>query len=1335
MKQGARLFQYLAVAVFAAAAGMVQGAEATTPSLSASDHNGKTYAATLDMNNDGTWAAVLTVQFNTPMAFHTDQNDALQEIVINVGVPTTNVYSPVRGSAIEFDANSVKVFYLPPQEEGLRLITESYSSLYISGTALKSADTGTALAEFGQLGPYASGADFDASDSAVRWQSDSAAPSVASATLDRDSRTLRIVSDESLALGEYRNVPTSSVEDFGALTASNVTKFHIRDGPSGTSGQAMSGAGSLSLHGEPVHEIRFVLTQAQLTAVAGYTDPHLHIEAEGIGGMGSGAEPRVDLNAAIAEQINYLPRISAAQLDAGARTLSLTFDEQVTKGSGSFYIRDSQTGQYLAATDVLGTLETVSGTAGSANLTATHVATVEAMSTPHLHLYGGAVEDSGGAANAYRTVSLTVTNAEPSLSAATIDRASRQLTLTFNKAVAAGTGNIDIRDGAGATYDASRDVRIAAGTFSFAGNSATAILSSADLTKAAQMADPRVYLDASVVTGPGSRGNAALTAGHGVVFSPQLASAALAPETGELSATFSEPVAAVQSSRAVVYAAPSGDTDGFTAGTDVRLHLSGTASSHAATITAAELGRILAMSSPRLYAEAGAVEASGLANGANSVALAVAAPAVSSATINYATGAVAITFTYAVSAGSGNIELVNSASAQYDSSTHVRVPVSGAAVSGSQVTFTLSAQDRLKAVAMGSSLWLRLPAGAVSGVGGNEAAARPFDTPSLPALYDGGRPYAGTLDMNNDGTWAAVLTLSFDTPLRFQTGEADALAGIAVKAGAEVDPLRGAEAGSVRGSAIEVDGSTVKIFYPPSAEDKLRMIGESHVSLYVSGTALESSHTGEAVAEFGRQGQYESGALFADSGTALLWTGDVSAPQVASAALGRDSGTLSIVADESLAFGQYSRGSEAPQQYDATVPSANATKFHIRDGEQATSGLSMSDSNAPSVHGSPVHEIRFVLTPAQLATALGYAAPHLHVEASAFDGISGGISAIHKAPNEAVVKPLVLRIDVPDTTPPLPPLISTAQALISSSTYQISGTAEAGSLVTVTGSVNAGSATTVYSTKTATAAAGAWQVTLDIAEGLNEIRATAADPSGNESTPSDPLYVTKDTTPPYLESAEINDRRTITVVFSEPVSAGASSSTHVWTLSGSRAGGLTVPGHPEVASSRTVDLAVSDPLDLSAQDWVLRYSSESFTGSFGRPDRAGGGLGHRGRAGPGDARVGHRGAVRLLQDGRDVRAHRARRSDEAAVHRHNAQGRLCHSALVGHVPRQARDRRVGDRALRGGLLCAPDGPGRAGREHTPGAVRAGAARSAAGRRRVGLRRPVFPGRRGRLAGR
>ena len=400
MKQGVRLFQYLAVAVLsAAAAGMVQGAEATTPSLSTSDHNGKTYAATLDMNNDGTWAAVLTVDFNTPMAFHTDQNDALQDIVINVGIPTTNVYSPVRGSAIEFDVNSVKVFYLPPQEEGLRLITESYSSLYISGTALKSADTGTALAEFGQLGPYANGEQFDASNSVVRWQRDSAAPNVASATLDRDSLTLRIVSDESLALGEYRNVSMSSVEDFGALTASNITKFHVRDGSQATSGTAMSGAGSPSLDGEPVHEIRFVLTSAQLSAVAAYADPHLHIEAEGIGGVGSGAEPRVDLNEAIAEQINYLPRISAAQLDAGTRTLSFTFDEQVTKGSGSFYIRDSPTGQYLAATDVSGTLAAVSGTAGSANLTAGQVAPVEAMSTPHLHLYGGAVADSGGAAN------------------------------------------------------------------------------------------------------------------------------------------------------------------------------------------------------------------------------------------------------------------------------------------------------------------------------------------------------------------------------------------------------------------------------------------------------------------------------------------------------------------------------------------------------------------------------------------------------------------------------------------------------------------------------------------------------------------------------------------------------------------------------------------------------------------------------------------------------------------------------------------------------------------------------------------------------------------------
>ena len=185
-----------------------------------------------------------------------------------------------------------------------------------------------------------------------------------------------------------------------------------------------------------------------------------------------------------------------------------------------------------------------------------------------------------------------------------------------------------------------------------------------------------------------------------------------------------------------------------------------------------------------------------------------------------------------------------------------------------------------------------------------------------------------------------------------------------------------------------------------------------------------------------------------------------------------------------------------------------------------------------------------------------------------------------------------------DTAPPAPPVISTARALISSSTHAISGTAEDGSLVTVTGRVNMGSATTVHSTKTATASAGAWSVTLDIAEGLNSVTATATDPASNESPPSAELYVRKDTTPPSLVSAEIKNRTTITAMFSEPVTAEASSSTMVWTLSGASAGARTVSGHPAVTGSASVDLAVSSELDLSARDLVLEYNSGQFAAGF-----------------------------------------------------------------------------------------------------------------------------------------
>ena len=481
------------------AAGAIPHAEATVPAISAFSEPGiggpTTYAASLDMSNDGTWAAVLTITFNTPMAVHTSEADTLKEILIKPGTASINTDGSATGSAIEFDGNAVKIFYLPPAEETLRLITENNSSLYVSGTALKSADTGTALAELGQLAKYHNGSRLGDSGTLVKWSGDSAAPRVASASLDRDSRVLYVVSDESLAFGVYP-LPGegSGPRDYGT-SLNNATKFSVRDGPSASSGVGMSASNDPSVHRSPVHEVRFALSAQQLAEVAGYSDPHLHVEAAAFDGIGSNFQlDSAAANEEISKQLNYLPGIVSASLSS---SLSVAFDEPVEKGTGTFYIRGSVAGSYDPATDVSGTLS-VSGSAGSAELTPASLARALAMPSPYLHLEAGAVTDSDGAANVKKSLQLSVAGG---LYSAKMDSAGA-VSLAFSPDVKTGDADVDqskifVRDGPGT----SGGTALAGSTVSSAGDGATVVVSltSGQVSTVTGYSEPHVYFGAGAV--------------------------------------------------------------------------------------------------------------------------------------------------------------------------------------------------------------------------------------------------------------------------------------------------------------------------------------------------------------------------------------------------------------------------------------------------------------------------------------------------------------------------------------------------------------------------------------------------------------------------------------------------------------------------------------------------------------------------------------------------------------------------------------------------------------------------------------------------------------------
>ena len=901
----------------AAAASALPDAEATTPTVS---------TRSLSMANDGTWAATLTLTFNTPVAVHTSEADTISEIVIKRNRSNSNYFEANAVAAgLEFSSNkrTLKVFFDAQGKERIRNIAEAYASLYISGTALKSVDTSTALAQVGSLG-YTSQSDSLspwANRDLGNWNHDgnSTPPQVARATLDSDDGTLYIFTDEGIAYGFYKSSSASSShqdKNYGTVFK-NQTKYHVRDGSTATTGVTFSSSNTASVHGSPAtNEIRVVLSSSQLSTVNGYTNPYLHIEARAFSGIDSSLRPVTTDNVAIAKQINLLPTFTAAQLTTATRALSVTFSESVTKSSGTFYIRDSATGAYNSGTDVTGTLA-VSGTAGTATLTASDVTRVQGMSTPYLHLNAGAVTDVGSTDNLKKAKALTVIVPAPVLNSATLDRATGVTTLTFDKSVTKSTGNIDIREGSSATHSSSRDVRVAAShsNVSTSGSALTLTWASAALAKINAMASPHVYLASSVVTSGGAA-NAALTAGQDIVLSPRITSASLVPATRALSVTFSESVSA-PSSAGNVYVASTGDADGFTSGTDVRLPLSGTAATHSATISAAELARVLAMTSPKLYAEANAATVSGLANAAHSAALAITAPVLSSAAANIGTGAVTLTFSYAVSAGTGNLDITQTNSATYDPSTHVRTAVSDTTVSGSQLSFTLSEPDRKKVIALGSTLWARLPSGLVSGGAGGDVSAVSYqftvtaDT-TAPTLVTA-TPNGPALD---EGT--GILTLKFSESVKegsnvdltkiFIGGSTTASGGTALSATGDASELT---------STVDTDSEiTIKL------REVARLAAIGHATPYVYfGAGAVKDLSDQTIAAS------TAAAEIAD-------TADDDPPTVESASLDEGTGILTITFNETVDVSSASsNGASFELRNNASAPSGQAGKVVLSDGE------------------------------------------------------------------------------------------------------------------------------------------------------------------------------------------------------------------------------------------------------------------------------------------------------------------------------------------------------------------------------------------------------------------
>ena len=923
--QGRRWAGSLAAAVLClAAAGAISEAHATTPSVS---------SLRFDANNDGTWAAVLTLNFNTPMEWQTSEEDALGKIVLKRGHSTSQETRRATGSSMEFDGNSIKVYYLPLGEEIVRSIARGSLSLYIDGSALQSEDTQTALPQYGVPGQDGR------NGPRVPYSIDNTRPEIATLTLDRANRVLSIVADEALTYGAYPRTPTYPTNLYSG-NDDNSTKFHIRDGVSASSGGITMNkdTNTPSVHRNPPHEIRFNLAPGQINTVVAYAQPHLHVDVEAFSGLNSDGNPTD--NAIIRKPINFLPQPTVANLIPSTRALSVTFDEAVTRENGAFYIRGSASGDYDLATDVAGVLA-ISGTVGTSTLTSGGVAKVQAMQTPHLHLEAGAVKDSEGAANGKAVVSLTVGDPPPRLLAATIDRASGAAVLTFDKSVTKGTGNIDIRDGPGAAHDAGTDVRVAAShsAVSASGSALTFTWASSALTKINAMSSPYVYLGASAAVDSGGTGNDALTSGLDAVLSPRLVSAHLAPSSLTLSATFSERVAVPSSIPGRVYVGPAGD-NAFTPGTDVHLVLSGTAVTHSAKLTAAEYARVAAMSTPTMYAEANAATVSGLSNAAQSVPLTIEPPRVTHTRFNFhpVPGVVTITFSYDVTRGAGNVDMLDSTTATYNAATHVRLSATDASVSGNRLIFELSEAERQKGLSNELDA-VRLPSGAVSGLGGNNPAeSRSVDLRNL----DGLSPLLVSASLD-DAT--GVLTLTFN-----ETMEASTINRALMRL---QDGASASDGTALSGATVTfVDGVAITMTLTSAQRTAAAGYADLHVRL-----------ASDAIRDLW------SNQLLTVTKT-VSTTNDTTAPTLSSAALDEGTGILTLTFSETVDVSSATDGA----------------RFEIRDGASATDNLAgeavLSTAEIQSGQSDGT-AFKFALNETSRQAVIALSDPHMYIAAGA----------------------------------------------------------------------------------------------------------------------------------------------------------------------------------------------------------------------------------------------------------------------------------------------------------------------------------------------------------------
>ena len=1055
-------FALAACAVLAlGAAGLaLPSAEATTPTLSSWN---------LNLNNTGTAGGTLTLVFNTNVQVHENDADTLAEVVIYKGTQTGNdrFLTPMTGSSMSISGTTVTISFTPDHKLRIKAISETQTVMYISNSAFKSTDTSTAYGGYHNLTGGLDIGDINGVRSGLTYTTDTTAPGIIGATLVRSSGALTITSDDPIN-------PASAQDSNRQSSNANATKYHIRDGTGQSSGgqnlQNLSIRTDLGNHdvGYGWNIIRSTLSGTVLVAVNAMSNPTLYVDANALTDLLPQTTPNDNTkydtptqNGAIADiDINYTPAPTRAVYDGNTRVLTVTFSEAVTAGSatgtpmfvsnagrassysysassdvalaapsssastrsytlssadqtdidamttptlyaragalkdganlagaaetvsveltrptlvsaslkpgggeltvtfnravsavtgnnaGQVYVASTGSSSYDSGTDVLFTAGSSSSTTHSDTFDAAELVRIRAMTTPTLYMEASAVTTMS-TANAAGSIGLTY--AQPGISSAVLDEGTGVLTVTFDDNVSANTGNVDVRDGSGATHDAATDARVAVSSATFTGAMMEFRLGEADRQKAISMSDPWVYLDAMAVTA-GTGSVYARNAETSVQVSdtadgtaPMLISVMFDEHSRLLTLTFSETVRNDGANTAGTIDIRDGLGATHDNATSVRITADPSISTDMArsTLSEADLQLVNAMANPHVYLAASVIEdTSDNPNGAVSDRITVVRdttrPAFLSANVDEGTGAWTIVFNESVSAGSvtGNVLYVSESggSTQYDSSADVLLTVPSSAASSSG---TLDEQDRQKVISM-TMPTVYVLADAVQDVRnnnirmGNLAASVTPDTTS-PAISSA-NIHEGT------GAWTVVFT---------ETVSAGSVTGNVLYV-------------SESGGSTQYDSSTDALLaVPSSATSSSGTLSEADRQKVISLTTPTVYAVQDAVQDTSNNG-------IALGGTAATPTPDTTPPQMSDTAPTFDEGTGQLV----LAFDETVKGGDAD---------VDQSKIFVRDGPGTAGGANL---DGAEVSGDGL-TITLTLAHERWRDVIEHANPHVYLEVGA----------------------------------------------------------------------------------------------------------------------------------------------------------------------------------------------------------------------------------------------------------------------------------------------------------------------------------------------------------------